>query len=147
MAFENCKITDKEIEALNVKSAKDTYNATNVQENKNIFDRLPEHIAAKLNLLVDEIIKLQGEVVSGDDVTQMINQRIIDLNTGDMAKSVYDSNNSGVVDNSERLGGFGAEHFATAAQMAGFTQSISAMVVADTLPENPDPNTLYLIPK
>ena len=51
MSFENLKISAEEINSLNVKSAADSYSNNSPRDNKNIFDRLPEHIAEKHNLL------------------------------------------------------------------------------------------------
>lgn len=46
-----------------------------------------------------------------------VDDTIVAIGVGDMAKSVYDVNGNGVVDNAEALGGVPASGYATAAQM------------------------------
>ena len=66
MSFENLKISAEEINSLNVKSAADSYNNNSPRENKNIFDRLPEHIVEKHNSLVEWLTEHGQPVQSGD---------------------------------------------------------------------------------
>ncbi len=67
MELKDLKITDGEISSLNVKSAADTYYSTDVQNNKNIFDKLPEHIAEKHNALIEALTE-NGQPVQSSDV-------------------------------------------------------------------------------
>ena len=147
MEFNSLKIKAEEINSLNVKSAADAYNNNNPQANKAIFDRLPEFIAERVNRLIDEIEELASSVYLKEETEQLISQRVIAIGTGDMAQGVYDTDEDGVVDDAARLGGQLPEHYATAETVGKLTQSINTIVVVDALPENPDANTLYLIPK
>ncbi len=54
----------------------------------------------------------KNEVYTKLETNQQINQRIVDIGSSDMTKSVYDTNNNGIVDNSERLGGKPAGDYA-----------------------------------
>jgi len=67
MELKDLKITDSEINSLNVKSAADSYNSNSPQENKNIFDKLPEHIAEKYNALIEALTE-NGKPVQSSDV-------------------------------------------------------------------------------
>lgn len=67
MELKDFKITDGEINSLNVKSAADSYNSNSPQENKNIFDKLPEHIAQKHNALIEALTE-NGKPVQSSDV-------------------------------------------------------------------------------
>lgn len=99
MNFKDYKISDTDINSRNVKSAKDTYNSTDVQGNKNIFDKLPEFIAGKFNAFLDLLGEL--EFYTKSETEQLIDTRVIKIGAGDMAKNVYDKNNNGVVDKAE----------------------------------------------
>jgi|GEM_PF-6507688 len=50
------KITGDEIGLINVKSAPGSRLHGTVQENKNVFDKLPEFIAGRINSLIDAVI-------------------------------------------------------------------------------------------
>lgn len=96
MKLQDFKVTENEISTHNVKSAADTYSRDNdIKENKNIFDRLPELIATKLNRLID---KLEQEGISKEETAQRIAQAVFDSGAADMQKAVYDSDNDGIVD-------------------------------------------------
>lgn len=47
---------------------------------------------------------------------EFIDQKMIEIGAGDMQKSIYDTNDNGIVDNAERLCGKTADEFATAEQ-------------------------------
>lgn len=47
---------------------------------------------------------------------EFIDQKLIEVGAGDMQKSIYDTNDNGIVDNAERLCGKTADEFATAEQ-------------------------------
>ena len=68
--MKNNKISQAEIDSLNVKSAEDTYYNNNPQANKDIFDRFPEHIAGKYNAFIDYLSR-NGEPVQSGDIVQM----------------------------------------------------------------------------
>ena len=99
--MKSCKITPQEISQNNVKSAADKINGS-PQENKHIFDRLPELIAEKFNAFVEFI---DGMFYSKEEVEEAIDQRVIEIGAGDMAQGIYDKTHNGVVDNAERVNG------------------------------------------
>lgn len=59
----------------------------------------------------------QGKVL--DEKIKAINTTMEDLGTGDMLKSTYDADDSGVVDDAEKLGGKLPAFYATAADLTG----------------------------
>ena len=59
-----------------------------------------------------------------------INNLIINAGAGDMVKAVYDTNDSGVVDNSEKLNGYNDEYFAKTNEI------ISKNILSDFTPTN-----------
>ena len=99
MNTDNLKITDNEIKNNNVKSARDTYPKGDTQNNKSIFDRLPELIAAKFNALVE---KLKDRVYEKDEVDSRIRQQVqnavFETGAADMAKAIYDADGDNMVD-------------------------------------------------
>lgn len=155
MALKDSKITQGEVSSLHVQAAADSYDG-DADENKAIFDRLPEKIAEKHNLLIDRLTE-HGRPVQSEDIQQIkvdadgdvkvfaggrwkpvaaaalrkkadkadtytkketdraINEKVVQIGAGDMAKSVYDTDNSGIVDDSEKLGGQMPEYYGTAA--------------------------------
>ena len=161
MALNELKITENEINENNVKSAADTYDDGDVRSNKNIFDRLPELIARRLNQVIDRVKSLLDNTYTKEDVDRAISERVVEIGSGDMAKGVYDSDNSGIVDNSERLGGEKPEYYAKSADhttlraavsglktdVQNITTDIKYIKYVSSLPANPDENTLYLVKK
>ena len=154
MQLNDFKVTREEIATLNVKSAADTYNSTSARENKNIFDRLPEHIAERLNGLIDAISLILADVYNKEEIIQLINQRVMYIGAGDMARGVYDKNGNGIVDNAEQLGGNGPEYYGKAQEVSQLSQNLSNLTsdvkyikVVDSLPDSPDADTLYLVKK
>ena len=115
------KIYDYEINENNVKSAPDTLKAEgNVtpRDIKHIFDRLPEFIAQKFNSFVDYVT---GSYYTKEQTETAIALKVTEIGSADMQKSVYDSDNDGIVDNAMRavnaenanaLEGKAAEYFA-----------------------------------
>lgn len=87
MDFKEFKITDEEINSLNVKSAADSYNNDDPQANKDIFDRLSERIAEKHNMLVD--------------IMEGYADYALNSGSGDMQKFIYDINGDGVVNKAD----------------------------------------------
>ena len=119
----NYKISEAEIQQNNVKSAQDTLDGS-PQENKAVFDKLPELIANRFNGLTEyvfgkiytkeDIDKIAGEkcdvsqvytkkeVYTKNETDQKINNAVFDSKNSDMQKAVYDKNNDGVVDSAEQ---------------------------------------------
>ena len=69
---------------------------------------LNDAIGAKAN---SKDVYAKNETYTKDETRQQIDQKVTEIGAGDMAKSVYDTNNSGVVDNAEKLGGIAASAF------------------------------------
>ncbi len=166
MALTDNKITASEINSLNVKSAEDTYKNNNPRDNKDIFDRLPEHIAAKLNSLIDELAEVLAGMYTRTQVDEAISNKVLQMGAGDMAQAVYDTNHSGVVDKAEKLSktvkignayfngskGLTVEEMGCATAEQGqaaenLTTDVKFIKVVNELPSEPDVNTLYLVKK
>lgn len=67
--------------------------------------------------------------------------------SGDMEKRIYDTNDDGVVDDAEKLGGYGASHFATATDLATHEADTSHITAAERTLWNSYGNKLYSLPK
>ena len=64
----------------------------------------------------------QGKVL--DEKIAAINTDLAEKGAGDMLKSVYDTNNSGVVDDAEKLGGQLPSYYATATSLTNLGNSV-----------------------
>ena len=69
MAITDNKVTESEINSLHVQAAADSYEG-DADENKAIFDRLPEKIAEKHNRLIDRLTE-HGRPVQSEDIQQI----------------------------------------------------------------------------
>ena len=97
------KISRSEIDSNNVKSAP-THNANEEPRvNKHIFDKLPELIAEKYNMFIDNFKTVVKEMLTEHDMA---------IGAGDMQRAVYDADGDGVVDNAKHLDGHGVDYFA-----------------------------------
>lgn len=67
--------------------------------------------------------------------------------SGDMEKRIYDTNDDGVVDDAEKLGGYGASHFATATDLTTHEADTSHITAAERTLWNSYGNKLYSLPK
>ncbi|MBR6518752.1 MAG: hypothetical protein IKT63_03665 [Oscillospiraceae bacterium] len=120
------KISDYEMNQYSVKSAPDTLKAEgNVtpRDIKHIFDRLPEFIAQKFNAFVDYVA---ANFYTKEQAEMAISERVTAIGSADMQKSVYDSDNDGVVDramsaaqadNADMLNGCSADNYVTKTQL------------------------------
>lgn len=90
-------VTAEEIDQNNVKSAGDHFYG-DIQENKNIFDKLPELIAKKHNILVAHV---NDNIYTKSQTDEAIAQRVVDIGASDMTKVVYDKDNNGCVDKAD----------------------------------------------
>lgn len=63
------KIKESEINALNVKSTQGSRLTGTVTENKNVFDKFPEMIAEKINMLVDSLQSFQNGDSGADNIS------------------------------------------------------------------------------
>ena len=86
------------------------------------FDSLANLSIDKFNAVVDSV----GDVSSNDPnklpTMKAIVDYVISMGGGDMAKSVYDTDNNGIVDNAEALGGHGATYFKNQYTLSGESQ-------------------------
>lgn len=109
------KITASEVEQNNVKSAPTHIYGSDPVENKHIFDKLPELIVDKFNSFLAAFNSL---------VDEKLTERDVKIGAGDMLQAVYDADDDGIVDKAksaaeaEKLGGCGAEYFASAEAVA-----------------------------
>lgn len=123
------KITELEIMENGVKSAPDSLKAEgNVtpREIKHIFDKLPELIAAKFNVLVSYVT---DNVYSKEQTDLAISQRVVEIGAGDMTKAVYDKDNDGIVDEAktaQSVGGADASTIATKTEVANAQNAAAA---------------------
>ena len=128
----NCKITAAEIAANNVKSAADYTSETNIQNNKNTFDRLPELIADKFNSFVDEVADEFENYYTKDCTDVLLENKVFESEAADMTKEEYGTDQTGVVKCAKEFDGHPIEYFATAAQMAEMMPKASFVFDADT---------------
>lgn len=141
------KITDSDLKGVGVLGLPDTPELSSEEMQAKFEETVRSVVIPAFNQLVSDLEQRDGEVSTTEQVRSMINQRIVDAGAGDMARDVYDADADGVVDNAAQLGGYGPEHYAKTEDVNRLTQSVKAIVVVDTLPENPDASTLYLVPK
>lgn len=62
-------------------------------------------IIPKFKALVTALISTFSSIYSKTETDAQIDSRIIEIGAGDMAKAVYDTNDNGIVDNAEKVGG------------------------------------------
>lgn len=107
MALTDYKITSSDLTNKGVEGLADTpeLSTSAIQEK---FDEIAKDvIIPKHNSLVDSL--------NSDYATKnYVDQKVIDAGAGDMTKSVYDVDNDGIVDNSEKLGGNLPSYYAKA---------------------------------
>lgn len=105
---------------------------------KNIQSLLSEMavivLASKsVNMLLDGIKSVSNTVV--DDATALATCKavcdyVVQMGGGDMAKSTYDTNANGVVDNSEKLGGKSAEEYVAKEDIIDSLEEVEATTEA-----------------
>ena len=93
--MEQYKITAQEVAQNNVKGVPDRLDGT-PQENKNIFDRLPELIVGRFNGFIDG---MKSNFYSREETERAISARVVEIGSSDMTKAVYDADNDGRIDN------------------------------------------------
>ncbi len=94
MDLSNMKIQDLDKERYGLVSASDLLDGDS-KENKLRFDLLPNFIADKHNDLLNHV---ESNVYTKGDVDLAISEKINEIGAGDMAKNIYDKDNSGTVD-------------------------------------------------
>ena len=108
MAFN--KITDSDLQGLGVTGLPDVPGLDSAEMQKKL-DELALYAIERLNLLVDELER-EGAT------KEYVNERVVEIGAGDMAKSSYDSDGDGIVDDAQKLGGHAPEHYAAAEALA-----------------------------
>ena len=141
------KITDSDLEGVGVLGLPDTPELSSEEMQAKFEETVRSVVIPAFNQLVADIEAKDLTISTTEQVRSMINQRIVNAGAGDMAMDVYDSDADGIVDNAAMLGGNTPDYYATAEAVNQLTQSVKAIVVVNQLPDNPDVNTLYLIPK
>ena len=90
-------------------------------------------------LLVNLVTQTEEALAAANEALENANEAIdraenAIASTGDMTKSVYDTNDSGVVDDAEKLGGQAPSYYATAASVSAITPaSIGAVPTTRTI--------------
>lgn len=92
-------------------------------ENKGVLDTIVESVKKGYDSLVTlftgidavekKLTATDNKLPTSKAVNDAINQRVVDIGAGDMSKRTYDKNNSGIVDDAERLGGELKEYYAS----------------------------------
>ncbi|MEG2924791.1 MAG: hypothetical protein RR848_10025, partial [Oscillospiraceae bacterium] len=87
---------------------------------------------AKLSAVLKGIVTYVSAFVTGlcyskAETNAEINKKMVEIGAGDMAKTIYDTNNSGAVDNAERLGNELPQYFQPKAD--GALTTVSKTVV------------------
>lgn len=104
-------------------------------ENKETLDKVTAELYDSITTLVSMFngISSIDKTVTADDTkiptSGAIVNYAIELGAGDMQKAVYDKNNTGIVDNAEKLGGVAPEEYL---QKASLPDTTVAFAVAET---------------
>ena len=84
-----------------------------------------------INLVADmELFKTNTRTEFNEleqSITEMFDSFVADSGAADMQKSTYDTNNNGIVDNSENLGGNPPEYFAKKQELESLTNTVGAL--------------------
>lgn len=114
------KITDADLNGKGNIGKADTPGVT-ISEMQRIMDEIPrEVLVPKINAIIDDVNlkSVRAETYTKTETDTAINNKMIAIGAGDMAKSVYDPDGDGIVDDAEKLGGVLPSGYATAAQGA-----------------------------
>ena len=104
-------------------------------ENKETLDKVTAELYDSINALVSMFngISAVDKTVTADDTkiptSGAIVNYVTELGAGDMQKAVYDKNNTGIVDDAEKLGGVAPEEYL---QKASLPDTTVAFEVAET---------------
>ena len=114
------KIADADLNGKGNIGKADTPGVT-LSEMQRIMDEIPrEVLVPKINAIIDDVNlkSVRAETYTKTETDTAINNKMIAIGAGDMAKSVYDPDGDGIVDDAEKLGGVLPNGYATAAQGA-----------------------------
>lgn len=104
-------------------------------ENKETLDKVTAELYDSINTLVSMFngISAVDKTVTADDTkiptSGAIVNYVTELGAGDMQKAIYDKNNTGIVDDAEKLGGVAPEEYL---QKASLPDTTVAFEVAET---------------
>ena len=115
--MDNYKITDTEIRDNSVDSQPHRISG-DAEKLQKIFDALPTLIANKFNAFVGAVSAKFKGYYTKEETIAAIDNKMVAMGSGDMARRDYDSDGDGVVNDSDRLGGELPSHYATAEQLA-----------------------------
>ena len=114
---------------------KENSDKRHVHENKETLDKVTAELYDSINALVSMFngISAVDKTVTADDTkiptSGAIVNYVTELGAGDMQKTVYDKNNTGIVDDAEKLGGVAPEEYL---QKASLPDTTVAFEVAET---------------
>lgn len=114
---------------------KENSDKRHVHENKETLDKVTAELYDSINALVSMFngISAVDKTVTADDTkiptAGAIVNYVTELGAGDMQKAVYDKNNTGIVDDAEKLGGVAPEEYL---QKASLPDTTVAFEVAET---------------
>lgn len=99
------KITAADLEGKGVAGLPDTPQLTTAQMQAKLEEVVRDVVIPHFNRLADSADLQLADRYTKAETQRQIARKVTELGVGDMAKSVYDKNNNGVVDNAEKLGG------------------------------------------
>lgn len=114
---------------------KENSDKRHVHENKETLDKVTAELYDSINALVSMFngISAVDKTVTADDTkiptSGAIVNYVTELGAGDMQKAVYDKNNTGIVDDAEKLGGVAPDEYL---QKASLPDTTVAFEVAET---------------
>lgn len=93
----------------NLYTKNEVYNKSETYPKENLYTKnevyAKEEVYTKEETYSKNDVYTKDNVYTKSEVDQQINDRIIAIGSADMQKAVYDKNNNGIVDDSEKLGG------------------------------------------
>lgn len=107
------KITAEDIAGKGVVGQADTPLLSALEMQNKVEEIVRDVVIPAYNSLIDSIVIDFGNTYSKDEVEDAIARTITEIGAGDMAKSIYDKDGTGVVDDAEMLGGKPPEHYAS----------------------------------
>ena len=120
---------------------KENSDKRHVHENKETLDKVTAELYDSINALVSMFngISAVDKTVTADDTkiptSGAIVNYVTELGAGDMQKAVYDKNNTGIVDDAEKLGGVAPEEYLQKAQMITTKEDLLATKVTGYVPD------------
>ncbi|MBP0980264.1 MAG: hypothetical protein J6Q18_01735, partial [Oscillospiraceae bacterium] len=107
------KITENDLVGKGVVGQQDTPALSALEMQNKVEEIVRDVVIPAYNRLVDNVVKDFDNRYTKDEVEDAIARTITEVGAGDMAKSVYDKDETGVVDDAEKLGGKLPEFYAS----------------------------------